>query len=181
MGHGPHPVAHRIAGQHLFERQRVGEARGGKAHGENVGEAGQRPVGAAHDGVLLVQDARNAEKARRHEGREGRVAAKADDGIGAHVAQLLPGHGHAAQDSDATAHELDRIAQRRRCRRHDVHLPGGKVPAIGFDAMVGHQLDGMAAADEFLCQGHGREEMSSRAARHESEGLHSAGATTALR
>ena len=60
-------------------------------------------------------------------------------------------------------------------------LAGRKIGAIAVDAMIGHQLDGMAAADQFLGKGHGREEMSTRAAGHENEGLHSAGATTALR
>ncbi len=54
----------------------------------------------------------------------------------------------------------------------------GKPVAVGGDAMIGHQLDVVTAPAQFLRQRHGREEMASRAARHQDEYAHSAGDST---
>ena len=64
-----------------------------EAQRQRVGEPRQCPVGAAHHGVLLVQNARNAHQARRQERRKHRIAAETDDSVGLDPAELRPGIG----------------------------------------------------------------------------------------
>ena len=60
-------------------------------------------------------------------------------------------------------------------------VAGREIAAIAADAMVGHQVDDMAAPPQFLRQRHGREEMTARAAGHENENAHSAGTSPGTR
>ena len=98
-------------------------------------------------------------------------------------ANAAKGDGNAAQDPEAAGEELERVGERWGGRGHDVDRAGRKIGAIAFDAVIGHQLDRVPAPDQLLRQRHGREEVSSRAACHQHEFLHSAGASgaTALR
>src|SRR5690606_25935575 len=129
----------------------------------------------------LVQDPGDAREARRDERRIDRIAAKADYGVRTDPLQPAPHHDDAAEDPHAGHPEADRVADRRRRPRYDMHRFGRKTAAIAADPVVGDQVNGVAAPAQFLRQRHGGEQMSARAPGHECEGAHSAGDITMFR
>ena len=88
---GDHGRPHRIAG----ERRLGGECRRGAEYiGEGRCDCGdarrQKAVGAADDGVGVVDQGRDAAPRRRQHRRHGRIAAEADDGRGPQPAEKPP-------------------------------------------------------------------------------------------
>ncbi len=73
-----HSVAHWISGDHLFQIEAIGKSGVTKAHRQDIGKAGQRPVGPAHHRILLVQHGRHVGALRGGQRGDRWIAAKSD-------------------------------------------------------------------------------------------------------
>ena len=84
--------SHRVAGETRLAGEVRRQVLGRRERRGDAGDAlGEHLVGAAEHGVLLVQQRRDAAQLRRLDGREGRIAAEADDDLRLQLSQQLEG------------------------------------------------------------------------------------------
>ena len=159
-----HRGPHRIAGARAFAaaRSRIEHASVGKPVAIARHARRQQPVGAAHDGVLLVDHGRDAAQRRRQQRRHGRIAAEADHHGGLDAAEQRPGLGGAEREHAAGARKRERIAAAQGRARDDVNGARGKFEMRG--ARVGGEIDRDAALCKRRGQRLGRKQMPAGAA-----------------
>ena len=130
---------------------------------------GQRLVGAAHHGVLLVHDDRHAAAVGGIERRDRRIAAKADGDLGLDAADDLGGLAHAAPDGPEGPRQRDRVLRAEGRRRDRMHLACREMTGETLGAVVGREMHLPAALDHLMRKRLGREKMPARAACREKD------------
>lgn len=140
-----------------------------EATGDGIHTAGQCPVGAPHHRVLLMDQRRHLAPCRRVERRQGRIAAKADDGIRLDPADDGGGLPHAAPDFPEGTKHGDGIFRTHRRRLDRVDGGGREVTGKPLGAVVGCQMHRPAAPVQLVRQRFGREQMSAGSARREKD------------
>jgi hypothetical protein len=143
----------------------------GKAGGDGLDATAQQPVGAAKDGVRLVDHCRDVALRRGKQRRKGRIAAEADHGGGLHLLHQAEAHDGTATQFDGGAGETQRIWTCEGCARDDSGRAAGKIPVAG-GALVGKEIDSDAALPQREGEGLGRKQVSPcPAGSHENERL----------
>ena len=121
---------------------------GMKRQRDLVDEARQKPVGAAHHRVLLVDCRRDAERARGDDGRQRGIAAKADHRPRLQAQQHAQRAGIADAEPGEGGSDGDGRAAGERGGRNAMNGAGGKVAAIFLSPHVGGELDGISRGAE---------------------------------
>ena len=167
---GQHSVAHRRAG-HLRPCFRAAVHPLGRRERQRhaIGEARQEPVGPPHHRVLLVDRGGDAERARGHDRRQSGIAAEADHRQGIDLAQQVARLQIAVEQTAEGLRHGHRRAAGEGGRRDEMDGARRKFALVLFHALIGRELDLVAAALELLRQGGGGKQMPARAARGEKD------------
>ena len=165
-GHIQHRFANWIAGENhlaLQGRRQIDDFR--KRRGDHVHALRHRPVGAAHDGVLLVNGRGNAHARGGQQRRERRIAAEADDGGRTVPPQPEPRLGHPLEQPEKLERQFPGLAEGQSGGGylHDVH--GREAVTVFAPPGIGEEHHDEAAPHQFLGQRLGGKEMPARAAR----------------
>ena len=124
---------------------------------------GHQPIDAAQHGILLMHDRRDALGKCAKQGRQSRIAAKADDTARLEGFIELPRHAAAFHDRLEAANPTPDAAGHAACRE-DMRLHIVEQTGDLRTTLVGHQSDAMSARHQFLRNRMGRNHMSARAA-----------------
>jgi hypothetical protein len=157
--------AHRIAGHCPAIRwNRVGELHLIEAQSETLGARREEAVGAAHHGVLFVQQGRDIVALRGGEWRNGRISAEPDNHCGIEAAKQSP-RLHVAQAKTrevAQARDQPLAGNAARCDAMHLHLRQPVAEAAA--TLIGREIDLKATRQQRPRQRFRREHMAAGAA-----------------
>ena len=170
-GEGGDLAAHRIARDTRLGAIGVADALGrGEGGGDEAHARCQEAVGAPEDRVLLVQCRRHAREEGCRHGRESRVAAEAEHGVGPRAgdasARLKEAHAEAQCCMPARKRPSSGDAA---CGDH-MHLGIGEFLAMGETAAIDDHEHAVTARGEGFRRGRGREDVAPRTAGREHDG-----------
>ena len=160
-----HRRPQRIAGQGRFRShcrcvaEHIGEGRGDGGDARR-----QKAVGAADDGVGIVNEARYAAPHRGQHRRNRRIAAEADHGRGLELRDQLARLVETGRERCKRLGDGDWIARLKRCARNDVDHVIGETAAEARGALVGHKMNRDAALAERCGERLGGKQVPARAA-----------------
>ena len=143
-----------------FRLERLGDpAHLGEARRDRGGATGEEPVGAAHHGILLMDDRLHPGERGTEHRRHSRITAEADQNRRFHPFDDGARCESAFREFQDGAGHLQRRTARRRRRRHGMHRLCGEMAGILGRPRVGHQHDANAARMKRMAQRLGGEEM----------------------
>ena len=176
-----HHRANRISREMRLRGHVIGKsAKHLEALGDRLGPVGEKPVGAADDGVAFMQKHRHAKPGRRQHGRHRRIAAKANHRARTDLFKEPPRGAGRADDRDDRPDAQHKRAPARGRGGQSVNGMGGEIAAVFRRPLIRDEMHLEAARGESMAQRRRRKQMAAGAARRDGHRALSAHAKTSV-